>query len=152
MPLKIDVKAGERFVLNNTRMFLTRSGSLIIESKATFLREKDIIEPKDVDTPARAVYYFCQQLYLDESRYAELAPAIKVRCADMVRAGLASREAVLGVANALGAKDFYRALRLARSLLGNDNSIGAEAGRASGMQWRPAIGGADGEPGGQDHV
>ena len=67
MPLKLSLKPGERFVLNGAVVQNgDRRGTLILQNKASVLREKDILQADDVNTPARHVYFPIMMMYLDE--------------------------------------------------------------------------------------
>jgi flagellar biosynthesis repressor protein FlbT len=66
MPLKLSLKPGEKFVLNGA--VLTngeKRASLVIQNKACILREKDILQPKDANTPAKRIYLPIMMMYLD---------------------------------------------------------------------------------------
>ena len=66
MPLKLSLKPGEKFVLNGA--VLTNGDkrtSLVIQNKACVLREKDIMQVEDADTPARRIYFPIMMMYLD---------------------------------------------------------------------------------------
>ena len=66
MPLKLSLKPGEKFVLNGA--VLTNGDkrtSLVIQNKACVLREKDIMQPEDANTPARRIYFPIMMMYLD---------------------------------------------------------------------------------------
>ena len=66
MPLKLSLKPGEKFVLNGA--VLTNGDkrtSLVIQNKAALLRERDIMQPEDADTPARRIYFPIMMMYLE---------------------------------------------------------------------------------------
>jgi flagellar biosynthesis repressor protein FlbT len=68
MPLKLSLKPGERFVLNGAVVQNgDRRGVLILQNKASVLREKDIMQADEVTTPARRIYFPVMMMYLDES-------------------------------------------------------------------------------------
>jgi flagellar protein FlbT len=79
MPLKLSLKPGEKFVLNGAVLTNgdTRRTSLVLQNKACVLREKDIMQPSDANTPARRIYLPIMMMYLDaegwESYYSEFA-------------------------------------------------------------------------------
>ncbi len=55
MPLKLSLKPGERFVVNGAVLQNgDRRAVLLLQNKASILREKDIIQPEDANTPAQA--------------------------------------------------------------------------------------------------
>src|ERR1700761_4155822 len=73
MPLKLSLKPGERFVLNGAVVQNgDRRGVLLLQNKASVLREKDIMQEEEAKTPARRIYFPVMMMYLDEpgaSRY-----------------------------------------------------------------------------------
>jgi flagellar biosynthesis repressor protein FlbT len=117
MALRIDVKAGERFVLNDTTMHLTKSAGLVIETKATFIRTRNLIRESDVNTPAERVHFLCQQIYLSESRFAALYPLFKQACIDLLAATPGFAPSLLKIDGMLLQGEFYRAMKLARELV-----------------------------------
>ena len=67
MPLKLSLKPGEKFVLNGAVVQNgDRRGTLILQNKASVLREKDIMKQDEADTPARRIYFPVMMMYLDE--------------------------------------------------------------------------------------
>lgn len=67
MPLKLSLKPGEKFVLNGAVVQNgDRRGVLVLQNKASVLREKDILQQEDANTPARRVYFPVMMMYLDE--------------------------------------------------------------------------------------
>jgi flagellar protein FlbT len=102
MPLKLSLKPGEKFVLNGAVLANgDKRTSLVIQNKACVLREKDILQPDDANTPARRIYLAIMMMYLDgeasEEPYNEFAlrmtefmgaihtPSILALCVDISR-------------------------------------------------------------------
>ena len=78
MPLKLSLKPGEKFVLNGAVLANgDKRTSLVIQNKACVLREKDIMQPEDANTPARRIYFPIMMMYLNgetaESYYGQFA-------------------------------------------------------------------------------
>ena len=78
MPLKLSLKPGEKFVLNGAVLANgDKRTSLVIQNKACVLREKDIMQPEEANTPARRIYLAIMMMYLDgeasEEPYNEFA-------------------------------------------------------------------------------
>lgn len=68
MPLKLSLKPGEKFVVNGAVIQNgDRRGVLLLQNKASVLREKDIMQVEDVTTPARHIYFPVMMMYLDPS-------------------------------------------------------------------------------------
>jgi flagellar protein FlbT len=73
LPLKLSLKPGEKFVLNGAVVQNgDRRGVLVLQNKASVLREKDIMQVEEAITPARRIYFPVMMMYLDQagaSRY-----------------------------------------------------------------------------------
>ena len=68
MPLKLSLKPGEKFVLNGAVVQNgDRRGVLVLQNKASVLREKDIMQEDEANTPARRIYFPVMMMYLDEA-------------------------------------------------------------------------------------
>ena len=64
MSLKIDLKPGEKFIVNGAVLKAgKRRVSLILENEAMLLRSKDIMQEADATTPARRIYFTLMLLY-----------------------------------------------------------------------------------------
>jgi flagellar protein FlbT len=68
MPLKLSLKPGERFVLNGAVVENgDRRATLVLQNKASVLREKDIMQEHEADTPAKRIYFPVMMMYLSAS-------------------------------------------------------------------------------------
>ena len=141
MPLKLSLKPGEKFVLNGAVVQNgDRRGVLVLQNKASVLREKDIMQAEEANSPARRVYFPVMMMYLQEDEaaqhFADFAPSLNefmgvIRNPDVLAECLNVSKHVLG-------GGYYKALMLCRKLieyederLGNVAS-GLPASRASG--------------------
>ncbi len=125
MPLKLSLKPGETFVVNGAVVRNgDRRGVLLLETQARILREKDILAPSAVSTPAERAYFAVMQMYLlgevDGPLYTQTAEALAGLIADMPDA----RDDVLQISADVVAGDLYKALSRCRKLM---PSLGSEA-------------------------
>src|SRR3546814_16727512 len=69
MALTLNLKPGERVVVNGAliRNSSDSRTSIVIENKASILREKDFMRESEAITPARRLYFLCMLAYLDEA-------------------------------------------------------------------------------------
>src|SRR5690242_21619474 len=68
LPLKLSLKPGERFVLNGAVVQNgDRRAVMVLQNKASVLREKDIMQAEQANTPARRIYFPVMMMYLDEA-------------------------------------------------------------------------------------
>jgi len=134
MPLKLSLKPGEKFVLNGAVVQNgDRRGVLILQNKASVLREKDILQPEEVNTPARRIYFPVMMMYLDEAGAAKLYDEFALRLTEFM--GATRNPAVLADCVAASryvmAREYYKALMAARKIVDYEEGL---ANVASGVQ------------------
>ncbi|ESQ84456.1 flagellar biosynthesis repressor FlbT [Asticcacaulis sp. AC466] len=120
MPLKLSLKPGEKFVLNGA---VVQNGdrrcSLVLQNKASVLREKDIMQEEEVSSPARHVYFPVMMMYLDESGADKYYDEFLRRMSEFM--GVISNPAILAecvsVSKSLMAREYYKALMSCRRLI-----------------------------------
>ena len=130
MPLIITLKAGEKFILNRAVLSLSKSASIIIENKASFLREKHIMRLEDVDTPAKKIYYLCQLAYIWEDQFDKYYTDVKAACLEFVKAAPSTTALISNIGSALAQQDFFKLLKLARRLIDVERKL-LDAGQKS---------------------
>ena len=92
------------------------SSDLLVEGDAPILREKDVLPPREADTPAKRVYLAVQLVYLkhgaDEvlAQYRDLA-------GDFGEAAPGSRDILEAIDNCILSGEFYKAIKHAKRLI-----------------------------------
>ena len=87
MPLKLSLKPGEKFVLNGAVITNgDKRASLVIQNKAALLREKDIMQPHEANTPARRIYVPIMMMYLDPEAVDEYYNEFALRMTEFMGA------------------------------------------------------------------
>ncbi|CAM3201259.1 flagellar biosynthesis repressor FlbT [Asticcacaulis taihuensis] len=120
MPLKLSLKPGEKFVLNGA---VVQNGdrrcSLVLQNKASVLREKDIMQQEDVNTPARHVYFPVMMMYLDEAGADKYYDEFLRRMSEFM--SVISNPVILAecvaISKSLMAREYYKALMSCRRLI-----------------------------------
>jgi flagellar protein FlbT len=120
MPLKLSLKPGEKFVLNGA---VVQNGdrrcSLVLQNKASVLREKDIMQLEDVNSPARHVYFPVMMMYLDEAGADKYYDEFLHRMSEFM--SVISNPAILAecvtVSRSILSREFYKALMGCRKLI-----------------------------------
>jgi len=141
MPLKLSLKPGEKFVLNGAVVQNgDRRGVLVLQNKASVLREKDIMQAEDATSPARRIYFPVMMMYLDEPGavryYDEFAHRLSefmsaIRNPDVLDDCVAISRNVMG-------REYYKALMGCRKLIDYEDErlanviTGVPARRAAG--------------------
>ena len=120
MPLKLSLKPGEKFVLNGAVVQNgDRRGVLILQNKASVLREKDIMQPDQAVTPARRIYMPVMMMYLDEAGATKYYDEFVQRLSEFM--GVIRNPEVLSECVAISKKcmerEYYKALMLCRKLI-----------------------------------
>ena len=120
MPLKLSLKPGEKFVLNGAVVQNgDRRTTLVLQNKASVLREKDIMQPEDAATPARRIYFPMMMMYLDDggaTRYYDEFAQRLTEFMGVIRNPEVLAECVAISKHAL-AREYYKALMLCRKLI-----------------------------------
>ena len=120
MPLKLSLKPGEKFVLNGAVVQNgDRRTTLVLQNKASVLREKDIMQPEDAATPARRSYFPMMMMYLDDGAANRYYDEFVQRLTEFM--GVIRNPEVLAECVAISkhamAREYYKALMLCRKLI-----------------------------------
>ena len=126
MPLKLSLKPGEKFVLNGAVVQNgDRRGVLILQNKASVLREKDIMQLEDVTTPAKRIYFPVMMMYLDESSAPKVYDEFVTRLTEFMSATRNPDVMVECVATSkhVMSREYYKALMSARKIVDYEESL-----------------------------
>ncbi len=120
MPLKLSLKPNERFVVNGAVLQNgDRRAVMLLQNKASILREKDIIQPEEANTPARRIYFPIMMMYLDPAEAGGLYDEFVLRLHEFmgaIRSTDILKECV-SLSREVMAADYYKALIRCRKLL-----------------------------------
>ena len=141
MPLKLSLKPGEKFVLNGAVVQNgDRRAALILQNKASVLREKDNMQLDEAVTPARRIYFPVMMMYLDESEAAKFYDEFARRVTEFM--SVVSQPEVLSdcvdASRLVMAREYYKALMACRKLIEYEDEVlghvgtGLPASRAAG--------------------
>ena len=120
MPLKLSLRPGERFVLNGAVVQNgDRRGTLILQNKASVLREKDIMQAEDANSPSRRIYFPIMMMYLEETSANNYHDEFILRLSEFmsVIANPAILSECIAISRQVLAAEYYKALMLARKLI-----------------------------------
>lgn len=120
MPLKLSLKPGERFVLNGAVVQNgDRRAVLVLQNKASVLREKDIMQPEEANSPARRIYFPVMMLYLEDGASETVYDEFVRRMTEFM--GAVRNPEILNlcvmVSRQVMARDWYKALMNCRKLI-----------------------------------
>ncbi|ADU14746.1 MULTISPECIES: flagellar biosynthesis repressor FlbT [Asticcacaulis] len=120
MPLKLSLKPGEKFVLNGA---VVQNGdrrcSLVLQNKASVLREKDIMQASEVTSPSRHIYFPVMMMYLDEAGAEKYYDEFLTRMTEFM--SVIANPAILAecvvISKAIMGREYYKALMGCRKLI-----------------------------------
>ena len=120
MPLKLSLKPGEKFVLNGAVVQNgDRRTTLVLQNKASVLREKDIMQPEEASTPSRRIYFPMMMMYLDEANANRYYDEFAERLTEFMGA-IRNAEILadcVSISKHTMAREYYKALMLCRKLI-----------------------------------
>jgi flagellar biosynthesis repressor protein FlbT len=120
MALKLTLKPGEKLVVNGAVIENgDRRAVLVVKNRASILREKDIMQPAEANTPMRRIYFAAMMLYLDDgSQQRQYYDEFLLRITEFMNA-ITTPEAVqtcLTIIGHVNAREYYKALMACRKL------------------------------------
>jgi flagellar biosynthesis repressor protein FlbT len=135
MALKLSLKPGEKLVLNGAVISNgDRRTTLLLQNKASVLREKDIMQPDGVTSPARHIYFPVMMMYLDGTVDSEWYNEFAIRMTEFMSA-VRNPEILadcVQISRDVLAREYYRALVRCRKLIAyEDERLGNGAGSIS---------------------
>ncbi|RIJ26046.1 flagellar biosynthesis repressor FlbT [Henriciella barbarensis] len=123
MPLKLSLKPGEAVVVNEAVIRNgERRGTMLLETKARILRERDVMFPDDISTPQDATYFCLMQMYIVGETSGKLYDSAVSTLADWMDQSRSQveRDEILRIAQLVAAGNLYKALGNCRKLLKSD--------------------------------
>ena len=134
MGLKVELKAGERFILGDC---IVTNGNqrtrLLIEGEAPILREKDIMTSAQADTPAKRIYLAVQLMYTArDPRVHHETYFILMR--ELVQAAPSAWPHIVAVSNHILAGEMYKALKSAKALIAYEKELLDHATRGANIR------------------
>jgi flagellar protein FlbT len=120
MPLKLSLKPHEKFVLNGAVVQNgDRRGVLLLQNKASVLREKDIMQQDEANTPSRRIYFPVMMMYIDEPGAGAYHEEFVQRLQEFMGA-IANTDILadcVNVSKLVLQREYYKALVLCRKLM-----------------------------------
>ncbi|MBI5849284.1 MAG: flagellar biosynthesis repressor FlbT [Nitrospirae bacterium] len=124
MALKISLKPHERLIIGGAVISNGATKSdLVIENNVPILREKDILGPKDADSPCKSVYLAIQLMYIDEKKLAEYHKTYWELIRDILRALPSRHELIAEISEHILHSQYYQALKLTKKLIEYEQEV-----------------------------
>jgi len=124
MALKLTLKPNEKMIIGGAVITNGNSKSnLIIENKVPILREKDILNEEDANTPGRRIYFAVQLMYVDEPNLVVHHNNYWNLVKEFLNAAPSRLEVIDRMSEHILHGNYYKALKLCRELLNYEEEI-----------------------------
>lgn len=126
MVLKLSLKPGEKLVINGAVIANgDRRSTMIIHNKAAILRERDIMQEDEANTPAKSVYFPIMLMYLDDDGHDKYYDAFAERMTEFMSAVSrpAALELCVQVSKDVMARNYYRAIMNTKKLIAFEEEL-----------------------------
>lgn len=120
MALKLSLKPDERLVINGAVIAnVDRRTTLIVHNKASILREKDILQEENVNSPAKRIYFPIMLMYMDQGSTDKFYEEFVKRMTEFMSA-IKSPDAIndcVQISRDVMDKNYYKALMSCKKLI-----------------------------------
>jgi flagellar biosynthesis repressor protein FlbT len=121
MPLKITLKPNERMIIGAAVVTNgKRKSNFFIENKVPILRQRDIMNVKDADSPGSRIYFVIQLMYIDEGNLEPHYMRYWKLVQDFVKATPGKLGLIGKISENILVGKYYQALKLSRKLIVDD--------------------------------
>lgn len=124
MPLKIEVKTGDKIIINGA--VLENNGptaKLLVHNKCLILREKEVMSEENSNTPASRIYFALQCAYIFPAQADEYLKAFSAYAGDYLEASPSSAPIIEKILNEVSNERLYKGLKAAKALLKHEEEI-----------------------------
>lgn len=133
MPLLIDLKPGEKVIINGA--VLENAGAntkLRIHNESSILRQKEILTNEDMASPASRVYFCLQCAYIFPEKREHYLRLYEHYLVEYLESCPSASEIGDEVRRAVAGQQYYKALKSSRKLLKHETDVMAIASRSQG--------------------
>jgi len=124
MALKLTLKPNEKMIIGGAVITNGNSKSnLIVENKVPILREKDILNEAEANTPGRRIYFAVQLMYIDESNLVVHHNNYWELVKDYVTAAPSQLAVIDQMSEHILQRQYYKALKICRKLIDHEKEL-----------------------------
>lgn len=118
MALKITLKPHERLIIGGAVIANGSSkAELVVENNVPILREKNILNLQEADSPCRKIYFTIQLMYVDENELPEQHRIYWELVKDVVEAAPSQKGLIADISDLVLNRKYYQALKLTKKLI-----------------------------------
>lgn len=124
MALKITLKPSEKIFIGGAVITNGKSKcTLVVENKVAILRQKDILNKDQADTPARRIYFTVQLMYIDDARIASHHRTYWKYVRDFLSAAPGSLGLIDQISEQILGANYYKALKCCKKLIKYEQEV-----------------------------
>lgn len=139
MPLLIDLKPGEKVIINGAVIENAGANTKIrICNDSTLLRHKEIMVEEEANSPASRVYYCLQNAYIFPERRTHYMVLFEKYLSEYLEACPSAQALGQEIRDEVSGDHFYRALKTSRKLLTHE-AVALESLRQSAEQLNEVL-------------
>ncbi len=134
MPLKVELKSGERILIGDC--VITNDDQrtrLVIEGDVPILREKDILTVETANTPAKRIYLAVQLMYTSKNPRAHHEIYFSLM-RDMIMAAPSTWPYIESINNQILTGQLYNALKATKKLIAYEQDLLRHASCGTGLR------------------
>ncbi len=121
MPLKLDLKFGEKMIVNGAVLEnVGPNAKILVHNIAAVLREKEILTQEDAGTPASRAYFALQCAYIFAETRQEHLKTFNRYLDDYLGACPSAADIAEKIRGFVDDKEYYKGLRACRSLIAHE--------------------------------
>lgn len=131
MPLKIDLKPGDKIIINGA--VLQNAGSnakLLIHNESAILRGKEVMTEKDVTTPAAHIYFALQCAYMFPDKLDHYVGQFSKFAEEYLAASPSSAALIAEIVDHVQSGGLYKALKACQKLMKHEAKLMEAAHKA----------------------
>ena len=124
MPLKLILKPGEKVVINQAVVLNAGDKTeLVLQNKASVLRERDIMTEDGADTPAKRIYFIIQMMYMFAGKEHEHQKQFNELVSSFVEAVPSSTPILLDIGRKVIEGNLYGAMKDGKKLMRYEEEV-----------------------------
>ena len=118
MPLKLILKPGEKVIINQAVVLNGGERTeLVLQNKASVLRERDIMTEEKADSPAKRIYFTVQLMYIFSNKERHYQVKFNDLVASFIEAVPSSTPILLDIGRKVIEGSFYSAMKDCKKLI-----------------------------------
>lgn len=126
MALKIKLKPHEKAIINGAVIQNgPRATEIIVQNFAQLLREAEVMQESEADTPAKRTYFTAQLMLMDPQNKSEYEPAFERYCAELQNALInpAVKARLAEALEAANSGNYYAALKAIKDVIAYESLV-----------------------------